>query len=144
MKIVIVSDTHRDLTKIQEVLRTEKADLYLHAGDSCLSANEIYPFMSVRGNCDYFPYTAFVSKYTPIGKIVVKHYPFTLEEINTFAERGYSIFVFGHTHKKLSYKTDSYYVFNPGSLTIPRDGDEGSYLVLNIENNKLTFEFKNI
>lgn len=142
MKIVIVSDTHQNTSLIEKVLLIEKADLYLHAGDSGVSQTEIYPFISAKGNCDYYPFNTYVSEYTPIGKIVVKHHPFSLSEIDGFIKQGYKIFVFGHTHKKLVEQIGQYYLFNPGSLFLPRDSDKGSYLVLNIDENKLDYEFK--
>lgn len=48
------------------------------------------------------------------------------------------MFLFSDTHKKLFDKLESgKYLINPGSLTRPRDGDKGSYLIIKIENKKI-------
>ena len=55
MEIVVVSDTHRSTGFIETLVnRHPNAKAYLHAGDSELQAFEIEPFVSVKGNCDYY------------------------------------------------------------------------------------------
>ena len=55
MEIVVVSDTHKSIGFIETLVnRHPNAKLYLHAGDSELQAFEIEPFLSVKGNCDYY------------------------------------------------------------------------------------------
>ena len=55
------------------------------------------------------------------------------------------IFLFGHTHKKFAKEIGNTYVFNPGSLTRPRDSSLGSYLILEIKDkNNITYKFKTV
>lgn len=55
------------------------------------------------------------------------------------------VFLFGHIHRKMALEIGNTKVFNPGSLTRPRDSDKGSYLILFIDkNNQITYEFKEL
>ncbi|MFA6755734.1 MAG: metallophosphoesterase family protein, partial [Bacilli bacterium] len=56
------------------------------------------------------------------------------------------IFLFGHTHEKLETKVGNTYLFNPGSLTYPRDSNTGSFLVINIDEktNEIKWKFIDI
>lgn len=48
MKILVVSDTHGEIDNLRKVLtKHPNMDLYLHAGDSELSPEELFPFITV-------------------------------------------------------------------------------------------------
>lgn len=54
IKIIIASDSHGDTHLLQQIANANpKVDWYLHAGDSEDTADAIFPFISVKGNCDY-------------------------------------------------------------------------------------------
>ena len=75
MKIVVTSDTHGQkdiLNKIVE--KNSDAELFLHAGDSQISFSDIFPFKSVKGNCDRgveYPIEMILN--TPYGDIFITH-----------------------------------------------------------------------
>lgn len=55
------------------------------------------------------------------------------------------ILLLGHTHMPIEFKFDSQYLFNPGSVGQPRDGDSrASYGILEIEGKNVNFEIKKI
>ena len=55
MKILLVSDTHGNNVALDALVKKyPNMDLYLHCGDSESDEYSIYPFRSVKGNCDYF------------------------------------------------------------------------------------------
>ncbi|HBD06353.1 MAG TPA: YfcE family phosphodiesterase [Firmicutes bacterium] len=145
MKIVVVSDTHRQLDEIKSVLLKEKdADVFLHCGDSQLEHYQLYPFMSVQGNCDRyssFPEVRIIT--TEYGNIVIHHghlrYKYNLKYLK---EHKAKICLFGHTHVKTDINLEGILFLNPGSLTCPRDGTKGSYLVINLTENNVDYEFK--
>ncbi len=145
MKIVVVSDTHYQMDEIKIVLSREKdADIFLHCGDSQLEQYEIFPFMSVQGNCDRyssFPEVRIIP--TEYGNIVMFHghlrYKYNIKYLKDHKAK---ICLFGHTHVKMDAKIDDILFLNPGSLSFPRDGSIGSYLVLNITKNNVEYEFK--
>ena len=53
MKIVVTSDSHGRVEILKRIAASEKADLYLDAGDSEREERELPPFLSVRGNRDH-------------------------------------------------------------------------------------------
>ena len=140
MKAVVISDPHGDFEAIQEVVKENpKMDLYLCLGDSCLK--DISPFTSVKGNCDLFlPYPLFINIDTPYGLMHLEHGLYGYDE-NYVLNKGCKIFLSGHTHRKEALKYNDVYVFNPGSISRPRDGSK-SYLVLDISKDDVKYEFK--
>lgn len=144
MKIVVVSDSHGNSDILYKILEDNSdADLFIHAGDSGLNT-AIYPYRMVRGNCDY--YTDFPSELninTPYGKIYVTHghQYMTITEYS-IKSKDCKIFIFGHTHKHLVKEFDDTYLCNPGSVSLPRDGTDGTYLIINIDHNNCEFVFK--
>ena len=82
MKILLVSDSHGDERILKELVTAyPNMDYYLHAGDSGLDRDTLYPFESVRGNTDYYPFDDLLRIYTPMGYLLIKHKPgFTIEQ----------------------------------------------------------------
>ncbi len=129
MKILVVSDSHGNDSVLKDLLKEyPKMDYYLHAGDSQSTSYALFPFDSVRGNCDYFDFDTVRRINTPIGYLVMKHYPV----LNRDEEKTTKIFIHGHTHR-YEIKKDNYITICPGSVTHPRDGSLGSYAILEIE-----------
>ena len=134
MKILLVSDTHGKNELLPSlVTQYPNMDYYLHLGDSQSDPYSLFPFDSVKGNCDYFPFDEMRRLNTPYGYLLAKHKPF-----NSYKELlGVKIAVYGHTHMVKVEKIDDIVYICPGSLTLPRDGDEGTYIILDIEKEKI-------
>ena len=130
MKILVVSDSHGDEKLLKELVSTyPHMDYYIHAGDSGLDRDTLYPFESVRGNTDYYPFDELLRIYTPVGYLLVKHKPwFNVEQV-----KDNKIFINGHTHQYGFYIEEDKIFLNPGSLTLPRDGTNGTYMILDIK-----------
>lgn len=130
MKILVVSDTHGNESLLKELVSSyPKMDYYLHAGDSGLDRDTLYPFESVRGNTDYYPFDELLRIYTPMGYLLVKHKPwFTNEQI-----KDNKFLINGHTHQYSFYTEGNKIFLNPGSLSLPRDGTNGTFMIMNIE-----------
>lgn len=144
IKILVVSDTHGDIEFINELLLSHSDyDFFLHLGDSMLPSELLTPFTSVKGNCDYghdFPPTKRIK--TKYGYIHMEHgnYPLTDEYI---LSQDVKIFLYGHTHiHSLRKIDDDHFVANPGSYTRPRDGSNGSYLEIFMDEKETKFNFK--
>ena len=56
-------------------------------------------------------------------------------------EKGADIVIFGHTHIKENKIIGGVEMINPGSLSLPRDGIKGSYVVMDLENGKYTYSY---
>ena len=141
MKILVVSDSHGDETILKDLLKSyPNMDYYLHAGDSGLDQDTIFPFKSVRGNTDYYPFDELIRLYTPIGYLLIKHKPlFTSQQI-----KDNKILINGHTHQYQFYIEGNKIFLNPGSLTLPRDGTNGTYAIISIEKESSSIIFYDI
>ncbi|WAW15231.1 metallophosphoesterase family protein [Peptostreptococcus equinus] len=154
MRILVISDTH-SAKKLMDKLKVKLAgniDMIIHAGDHF--EDSIYlksilnvPVMAVVGNCDF--------------NTAEKELDFELEGINIFLTHGHKygvkssddlivqrakkvnakIAIYGHTHIKEDKEIEGVRVINPGSLTLPRDGCKGSYVILEVENGKFAYYF---
>ena len=150
MKVLIVSDTHRQNENFMRVMdREEPIDLLIHCGDIegseyLISRRAGCPVYMVAGNNDFFSQTD-KEKEISIGKYraFLTHghmygVSFELETIKEEARaRKVDIVMFGHTHKPhLEYCEDGLVVLNPGSLSYPRqDGRKPSYMLMEIDRN---------
>lgn len=145
IKILVISDTHGETSWVYDLLLSHSDyDYFFHLGDSELPAYMLSPFISVKGNCDYY------NDYPPTKRIITKNATFHLEHGNHYIDDKYIlaqdvlIFLHGHSHKHYVRKIDdNHYVANPGSYSRPRDGSEGTYLEILInDNGEVTFNFK--
>lgn len=149
MKIVIVSDSHGNYSLLNQIVNENyDADYFFHLGDFEIPESLMSPFCFIKGNCDF-------SSSAPTEKnIIINNLKFHLEhgdKINYMyfdeyiKNKNCDIFLFGHIHKKMALEIYNTKVFNPGSLTRPRDSSKGSYLILFIDkNNRITYEFKEL
>ena len=141
MKILVVSDTHGEIDNLRKVLtKHPNMDLYLHAGDSELSPEELFPFITVKGNRDYL--CDIQKEYihpTPFGNLIMRH--ILQYSLNDLYDKDIKIVISGHTHK-LDYRVhDGIYFINPGSLDYPRDGSLGSYAIITLESKQIQVKF---
>lgn len=141
MKLLVMSDTHKDKSAMEEVIRlyAEKVDGIIHCGDSELEASyfEDKPVSIVKGNCDYdlgFSEEKIISIEDHIILIVHGH----LHQVKTTLmplyyraqEVGAKIVCFGHSHLLgAEFQNDILFV-NPGSLHKPRGRKEKSYAII--------------
>ena len=146
MKVLIVSDTHRNEDNLIEVLEKEKnLDLLIHCGDVEGAEDEIEHYAGcktvfVAGNNDFFSRLPREMELQVEGmKVWVTHghnyYVNTNPEyIRKEARiRNMDIVLYGHTHRPIIEKKEDLIVINPGSLTYPRqEGRRPSYAVLEL------------
>lgn len=137
MRILIVSDTHHDFDALYRLVLREKdtLDLLLHLGDCVQDAEDLrseYPLLPmrfVRGNCDYAcdaPDTAVVDA-AGVRLFLTHGHLFgvnnTTERLAAKArQQDASVALFGHTHRRFWQNAAGVQLFNPGSLSKPRDG----------------------
>lgn len=145
MKIVIVSDNHGDSEIIKKIENmNQDADLFLHAGDSEMSAQELFPFKSVKGNRDYLDeLSSSLIFNTPIGILYLCHGHHFLElSKSKIKSHNCKIFIHGHYHKHYLEEYEGIYIASPGSTSRPRDHSNGTYLIITFADTKPIFEFK--
>ena len=147
MKVLIVSDTHRNEDNLIKALEKEKnPDLLIHCGDVEGAEYEIEHYAGcsvvfVAGNNDFFSHLPREVE-LQIGdcKAWITHghnyYVNTNPEyIRKEARvRGMDMVIYGHTHRPVIEKKPDLIAINPGSLTYPRqEGRRPTYAVMEIE-----------
>lgn len=142
MKLLIVSDNHGN-QKILSILKHIYRNMYkdnitfFHLGDSqARSMQDLAGYICIKGNNDDLElpkskeiilnhkkmYLTHGDEYEPIGYKEIK------KDL-----KNYDFFIFGHTHMVIAKKYQNTWIFNPGSLTLPRDNPLGSYLLVDLD-----------
>ena len=143
MKILAISDTHGKLNKVRDIWpKLTDIDMILHAGDFIADTEKLQaelgvPVIGVKGNCDG-GYSSSDFRVSPVecGNILLTHghmenVSYQLNGLMYKAmENDCSAVVFGHTHKAMTDESNGIRFINPGSLTQPRDGSDGSYAII--------------
>ena len=133
MRILVVSDTHRNQDYLYELLEElDDIDYVIHCGDveGCDDEMEAVcqvPFVAVAGNNDFFSFLPRERVVELMGhKIFVTHgHMYNVSAglgriIDEAEDRGCDIALFGHTHRPTYAKTDKIQIMNPGSIAHPR------------------------
>lgn len=152
MKILVLSDTHGDTDKAEEVIKDNgNVDLIIHLGDYFRDAQKLadmFPDIQIEyiyGNSDlmigevpaekileYKGKRIFIThghKYSvkwDYGKLCKK-----AEEMNA------DLLLFGHTHIADIVKKEEYILLNPGSISDSRDASSESYAIIEIIDNRI-------
>lgn len=156
MKILILSDTHRRVERLSRVLAMHAdADFACFLGDGLAdlaAASRIFPapIYEVCGNCD----SASLYPAAPGTRIVERAgHRLLLTHGHLYGAKwgqggliaaakdaGCDIVLYGHTHlPQETYLSDeNLYLFNPGSLGEPREG-EPSYGLLQLDGKNVLF-----
>lgn len=147
MKILIVSDSHGRNDNIEKVLeKIQSIDLFIHLGDMEGNSDYIEAILPcegifIAGNNDYFSDMK-RERIITIGnyKVLLTHghqYGVNsgtsrLKEIA--ALQDINIVLYGHTHVPSVDMTDSVWLVNPGSVSLPRQADnKASYCIMEID-----------
>lgn len=145
MKIVVVSDTHRNFAELNDVVeRNLDADLVIHLGDGeneFRDVSSLHPekaMIYVRGNCDFGEYKD-EQIVTACGyKIFCTHghlqhvYSGLDLLVSEAKQNGCKIALYGHTHLYRTEVIDGVFVMNPGSLNEPRNHNEPTYGIIEL------------
>lgn len=150
MNILVFSDSHGRVLDMFNLVENLSPDAVIHLGDYDEDAQDLrrsYPDLtvySVRGNNDYGSDSPWFSVVTPEGvKFYLTHghrEGVVWTSCGNIAEHakkfGCSIALYGHTHCANHVIDDDIHIFNPGSISLPRQG-VASCLSLEIQNGKL-------
>lgn len=153
MKILVLSDSHRNLPPMETAVLTEKPDQIIHLGDHESDAGNLsrffplIPVCSVAGNCDMFANGPRYKLVTFGGKKLFlthgHHYGVKMgldALINTALTVGADAVLFGHTHRPYYAEVEGVPVINPGTIGM----GARTYGVLTIENGMMMYEAKSV
>lgn len=142
MRILVVSDTHRDRAALRRaILNQPQARTVIHLGDGAEEAEEMktaFPdrrILIVRGNCDWggtLPTEGLV-RLAEKNIFYTHGYTYNVkltmcQAVSAAREKKADVLLFGHTHQAFASYEDGLYVMNPGSL----HGTSGTYGTLDI------------
>ncbi len=156
-RIGIISDTHGYLDIIDAALEQtidEDIDIWLHCGDYGDDARYMekqtdIPVYAVCGNNDQMqPLEPNEQLITIENTYIymthghkVSYYNRISELLHLGQSMGARLVVAGHTHVKEVYHLGNAVFVNPGSAALPRDGREGSYVIVTYKDDEFTVEF---
>lgn len=142
MKILITSDTHGYYSKITDLILDRKdLDLMIHAGDGVEDCKNInyetgINYYVVKGNNDFFSNEPYYKIINLDGyKIFLTHghkegVDYTLSNIIEKAkENSCDLAIFGHIHRYVELKKSDVLILNPGSPSLPRDGEDSAMIM---------------
>lgn len=142
MRLLVVSDTHRDFGALYHALQTQpKAEVVLHLGDGeeeLMRVKPMFPekmIIGVRGNCDFGSQLPWEEELLLEGKRLFFTHGYTYQVKMTLYEleraarsKKADIALYGHTHRAEIEYRDGLYLMNPGSL----HGSDGTYGTVDI------------
>jgi len=143
LKLFVISDTHKKIQKVKEVFaKLHDVDCIVHLGDYETDAEKLQRELGVRvasvpGNMDgFFDSAAYQILETEYGKLLLTHGHMEQVKVSPLKllyraqELGCRAALFGHTHMPFYEESNGIYLINPGSLSQPRDGTQGSYAII--------------
>jgi len=144
MKILVLSDSHGNLSNMIRAVRLTQPRLILHLGDCWRDGEKLHAmfpetaFEQVPGNCDYRSSEPLEKLLFPEDKRVLMCHGHTYDVKHTLLSAGYAaeeqhldLFLFGHTHRAFRDLRYGTLFFNPGSIG---DYQDPSYGIVRIEN----------
>ena len=145
MKIIVISDTHRDFNSLHSIVKANTdADMLIHLGDGereFADVSALYPelpMVYVCGNCDFDDHERSHIAIASGLRIFcchghMYHVREGLEYLIAEARRNdCSIALYGHTHLYRTEQIGGVFVMNPGSPSQPRGGNGPTYGVITI------------
>ena len=146
LKIVAISDSHKDARIIDEVIERESPfDILVHCGDAEGSLflleqrDDPFKIYAVRGNCDTSGYPENLTFKAGVYNIFVSHghkydVHTSADGIMKAGKKQFAdIILFGHTHVPVITEKKGVLFINPGSTTLPKQASkQRSYAVLTI------------
>lgn len=151
MKILVLSDSHRNINPMRNAVLLEKPDTIIHLGDHERDADELkrefplIPLLAVAGNCDLMAPPERYKLVELQGKRFFlthgHHYGVKMSIdalVNTALTAGADVALFGHTHVPMVNSVRGMLVMNPGSIGM----GSRSYGLIDIENGAVKWELR--
>ena len=153
MKILVFSDSHNNAYRIEHALLDNKdSELLIHLGDgisdlmSIRAAYPHYKYEYILGNNDY-------STDVPTEKIlevegkklfILHGHEYARNQTKLIKKAIFykaDIVLSGHTHKPHEVTHKGILFLNPGCVSRPKQKDNKSYLIININEGKVQYSF---
>lgn len=131
IKVLIISDTHKNISNAIDIINVKKPDYVLHLGDMADDADDlkhIFPrveVIGVCGNCDWAAFTnAPAERMLDIGgvKVLMCHgHMYSVKSgigvyVAAAREKCADVALFGHTHIPMLDNMGDIIIMNPGTV----------------------------
>ncbi len=129
MKLLVMSDSHGNVSNMLQAVERENPDVILHLGDCWRDAERLHervpeiPLYQVPGNCDLRSIEDSEQLLLLEGKRILICHGHTYRVKQSLLpaglaaeEKGLDIFLFGHTHRALCDYHGKTLFLNPGSI----------------------------
>jgi putative phosphoesterase len=129
MLLLVLSDSHGNLSNMVRAVGLAQPDMILHLGDCWRDGERLHSlfpetaFAQVPGNCDFRPAEPAERLLTLEGKRILMCHGHTYAVKQSLAPAGHAaaerkldLFLFGHTHRALCDFHGSTLFLNPGSI----------------------------
>ena len=154
MKILVVSDSHGKHENLFRVFRKEKNyGAVLHLGDveggeeeirrDLARVNPLAAFKAVPGNCDITakrePFFVYVYEKTGLRIFMTHGHLYQVNRgtdllLSAARRENCTMAFYGHTHRPAAETKDGVFLYNPGSIALPRGIERRpSYGILTID-----------
>ena len=158
-KILVVSDSHRNADLLRRIIsENSSCELVIHLGDNASDEIEVmkdFPTkasLSVLGNCDigyFLGKTNYEGTFTVEDRRIFythghKYYASVDMMVSQAKMKNADIVLYGHTHVSYAEEVRGVLVINPGSISLPRDGTNGTYCVIEINGANVKYEIKEV
>jgi uncharacterized protein len=153
-KVLVVSDSHGLMSELEELRERHlnEVDLMIHCGDSELMPDEkeMNGYLTVKGNCDFGGYALETTTEIAGRKFFITHghkYSVKSSLMNLSykaAEAGADIVCFGHSHVLGAEVIGGTLFLNPGSIRLPRERFEKTYVILDLLEDMITMSVYDI
>ena len=162
MNILVFSDSHGHYERLKKVakLYSNTINYIIHLGDLVREAeklkidfeNSSLKVEYVYGNCDFSINRNDYEKELVIceKRFFILHghtrYVKTSSETlkNLAEQKKYDVVLYGHTHIAKEEYHNGAYIVNPGSIQEPRDSSKPSYALINISDNNIKIDIRNL
>lgn len=148
MKVLVLSDSHGNLSNMIQAVEREAPGIIFHLGDCWRDGQRLHdrfpdlPFEQVPGNCDYLRGFQEAEKLLYLGEkrmLMCHGHTYSVKQSLLAAglaaeEKELDLFLFGHTHKPLVDMRGKTLFLNPGSIG---DYARPTYGIVTLENGKL-------
>lgn len=129
MKILVLSDSHGNLSHMVQAVEAERPDMIFHLGDCWRDAERLrnhvpdLPLQQVPGNCDFLPEEPAEQLLCLEDKRILLCHGHAYRVKQSLLLAGYAaeekdldLFLFGHTHMPLVDMRGKTFFLNPGSI----------------------------
>ncbi|KUH55381.1 MULTISPECIES: metallophosphoesterase [unclassified Megasphaera] len=152
VRIGLVSDSHGRFSCLEQMVdQAPDVCCWIHGGDYCEDAEDLgayaaVPVYAVLGNNDYLtdlnvPERRLVKAAGLTIAVIHGSQWYGEKRLQKLEEWGHhagaDLVVFGHTHRQYLLEREDLVIVNPGSISRPRDGREGTYAIVIAEDGRL-------